>query len=116
LASRRVAAQKVDWLESFPFRQGHRAAASTVCLGRRLAAGALAGQDAVRRQSVARFRASFRGRVRDCLSATGEKARQGVHRLCQVPQRLDVPHQAEFQPVLLALMQKAQPDAARWAP
>jgi hypothetical protein len=89
LASRRGVAQKVDWLANFPFRRDRRAAASTVCLGRRPAAGALADRDAVHRRSVDRFLASFRGRVRDCLSASGEMARQDERRWRQVLPRLD---------------------------
>jgi hypothetical protein len=34
----------------------------------------LAGRDVVLRQSVVRFQASFQELVRDCPSATGEKA------------------------------------------
>jgi len=81
-----------------------------VCLVRRSAAGAWADRDAVR-QSAARFRASFQGLVRDCLWATGAKARQGARRKRQML-RLDVHRQAGFQSGLSDAGPKA-PVAAR---
>jgi len=67
--------------------------ANTVFLVRRPAAGASAGQDAVR-QCAARFQASFRARVHDSPSVTGEKAQRDAR---QALLRLNVWRRAELQ-------------------
>jgi hypothetical protein len=69
----------------------------------------LADRDAVR-QCAVHFRASFQGRVRDCLWATREKVPQDVRRERQMLQ-LDAQLRPGFQPRLSDAGPKAQKES-----
>jgi hypothetical protein len=122
----RAAAQKVDSPANSPFHPGRRTAAYIVVPDRRAALGALAGQDAVLRQNAARFPESSPERVRDCLSATVEKARQGALPARQVPQRPGAPRKVALQtelqialrqvPLSAAQLVERMADGSVWAP
>jgi hypothetical protein len=84
-ASLRAVVQRVDSQANSPFHQGHRTAVCTVFPDHQAAWDALAGRDVVLRQSVVRFQASFQELVRDCPSATGEKAQSVALQALQQP-------------------------------
>ena len=69
----------------------------------------------VRRQSVARFLASFREPAHDCQLATGAQPPSDAHRVDRVPQPLDGWKKVESQPELRTVGQKALPAAAHQA-
>jgi len=86
LASLHAVVQKVDLLANFPFLRGHPAAACIVFPDRSAASAASAGRDVVRRQSAARFPASFQEPVRDSPLASAAKVRQDALQSHRVPQ------------------------------
>lgn len=63
---------------SFQFHLGHRVAACMAFPVRWAASGALAGRDAVRRQSAVHFPGSFQEPVRDCLLVTVAQKQLGA--------------------------------------
>jgi hypothetical protein len=69
----------------------------------------------VRRQSVARFLASFQEPAHDCQLATGAQAQSDAHRMRRVPQPLDGWKKVESQPELPTVGQKALLAAAHQA-